>query len=93
MTSSTKHRNLTIANFAIVTYFIILGIVHLFKIDFVLFGVLTEFLTIPLLIAQIVFIVIGINTMLKNKANIMMVISVVALVICSIVTIGSLFWS
>ena len=39
------------------------------KIDFVIIGVFREMLTIPFLLAQIVFLVLGIIHLIKNKTN------------------------
>ena len=84
-------RNLIIVNFAIVSYFILIWLINFYKIDFVLIGVFREMLTIPFLIAQIVFLVIGIKYLIKNQINFLMVISVLSLTICTIITIGSFF--
>ena len=85
------NRNLIIANFAIVSYFILIWLINFYKIDFVLIGVFREMLTIPFLIAQIVFLVIGIKFLIKNQRNILTIISVLSLAICMIITIGSFF--
>ena len=53
-------RKLIIANFTIVSYFVLIWLINVYKIDIVLIGVFRELLTIPFLIAQIVFLVIGI---------------------------------
>lgn len=55
------NKNLTIVNFAIVSYFFLIWLINFYEIDFVLIGVFRELLTIPFLIAQIVFSVIGIK--------------------------------
>jgi hypothetical protein len=86
------NKSLTIVNFAIVSYFIVIWLINFYKIDFVLIGVFREILTIPFLIAQIVFLVIGIITcLMKNKKSFLLIISVLLLAICSIVTIGTIF--
>jgi len=85
------NRNLIIANFAIVSYFILIWLINFYKIDFVLIGVFREMLTIPFLIAQIVFLVIGIKFLIKNQRNTLTIISVLSLAICMIITIGSFF--
>jgi hypothetical protein len=84
-------KNLTIINFVIVSYFILIWLISFYKIDFVLIGVFGELLTIPFLIAQIVFLVIGIKYLIKNQKNPLIIISVLLLAICSIITIGSFF--
>ncbi len=78
-------------NFAIVSYFILILLINFYKIDFVLIGVFREMLTIPFLIAQIIFLVIGIKYLIKNQRNLLTIISVVSLAICTIITIGSFF--
>ncbi len=82
---------MTIVNFAIVSYFILIWLINFYKLDFVLIGVFREMLTIPFLIAQIVFLVIGIKYLIKNQINLLTIISVVSLAICAIITIGSFF--
>ncbi len=85
------NRNLTIINFVIVFYFILIWLINFYKIDFVLIGVFREILTIPFLIAQILFLVIGIIFLIKNQRNIMTIISVLSLTISAIITIKSFF--
>ena len=80
-----------VANFAIVSYFILIWLINFYKIDFVLIGVFRELLTIPFLIAQIVFLVIGIKFIIKNQRDTLTIISVLSLAICMIITIGSFF--
>jgi hypothetical protein len=91
MNKLITNRNLTIVNFAIVSFFILIWLINFYKIDFVLIGVFREILTIPFLIAQFVFLVIGIKYLIRNKKNLLTIISVIALAICSIITIGSFF--
>lgn len=91
MNKLITNKNLTIVNFAIVSYFILVWLINYYKIDFVLIGVFRELLTIPFLIAQIIFLVIGINYLIKNKRNFLTIISVLSLAICTIITIGSFF--
>jgi len=91
MNKLLTNRNLIIANFAIVSYFILIWLINFYKIDFVLIGVFREMLTIPFLIAQIVFLVIGIKFLIKNQRNTLTIISVLSLAICMIITIGSFF--
>jgi len=89
MNKLIANRNLVIVNFAIVSYFILIWLINFYKIDFGLIGVFKEILTIPFLIAQIVFLVIGIKYLRKNQKNVLLIISVLSLAICAIVTIGS----
>jgi hypothetical protein len=85
------NRNLIIVNFAIVSYFILIWLIRYYRVDFILIGVFIELLTIPFLIAQIIFLVIGINFILKSLRNFLTIISVLALAVCTIITIGSFF--
>jgi len=91
MKKSITNKNLIVANFAIVSYFILIWLINFYKIDFVLIGVFRELLTIPFLIAQIVFLVIGIKFIIKNQIDTLTIISVLSLAICMIITIGSFF--
>lgn len=91
MNKLITNRNLIISNFVIISYFILIWLIDFYKIDFVLIGVFREVLTIPFLIAQIVFLVIGIKYLINNKNKILTIISILLLAICSIITIGSFF--
>ena len=86
------NRNLTIINFVIVLYFILIWLFNFYNIDLILIGVFREMLTIPFLIAQIVFLVIGIEHVIKNRKGFLTIISVLLLLICTIITIGSFFY-
>lgn len=85
-------RNLTIINFVIVIYFILIWLINFYEIDFVLIGVFREILTIPFLIAQIVFLVLGIRYLINHERNLLMTISVLLLSACTLITIGSFFY-
>ncbi len=92
MSKLITNRNLTIINFSIVIYFILIYLINYYKIDFVLIGVFRELLTIPFLIAQIVFLVLGTKfLMTKTKKNYLTIISIAILTICTFITIGSFF--
>ena len=91
MNKLATHRNLTIINFVIVIYFILIWIIDIYKIDIVLIGFLRELLTIPFLITQIVFLVIGIKYLVKDQRDYLTVISILLLAICTGITIGSFF--
>lgn len=88
MNKSITNRNLTVINFAIVSYFMLLVLINYYKIDHVLVGVFRELLTIPFFLAQIVFLVIGIKHLLTNKKDYVLIISLIALAICTINTLG-----
>ncbi|TYC09134.1 hypothetical protein ES677_13605 [Bizionia gelidisalsuginis] len=91
MNKLITRRNLIIANFAIVSYFVLIWLIDFYEIDFVLIGVFRELLTIPFLFAQIIFLVIGVKLLLKNQKDFLIIISVLLLAICSIITIGTFF--
>tara|TARA_B100001059_G_scaffold95046_1_gene94241 strand:- start:1178 stop:1453 length:276 start_codon:yes stop_codon:yes gene_type:complete len=91
MKKSITDRKLIIANFTIVSYFVLIWLINVYKIDIVLIGVFRELLTIPFLIAQIVFLVIGINFLIKNQRNALTIISVLSLASCMLITVGSFF--
>jgi hypothetical protein len=93
MNKVITNRKLTIVNFVIVIYFILIWLINLYKIDFVLIGVFREMFTIPFLIAQLVFLVIGIKFLIENQRTILTVISVLLLAICAVITIGIIFAS
>lgn len=82
-------KTLTIINLFIVAYFTTIYTLYLAKIDFVLVGVFRELLTIPFLLAQIVFLVIGVIYYFRYKANFLFVLSWLALAICSYFTLST----
>ncbi len=84
-------KNLIFANFVIVTYFILIAFINFYKIDFVIIGVFREMLTIPFFLAQIVFLIIGMNYLMKNKKRPLTIISLLFLAICTAITISSFF--
>ena len=90
MNKSLTSRKLIIANFTIVSYFILIWLINFYKIDFVIIGVFREMLTMLFLIAQIVFLIIGIRYFIKKRSP-LIIISFLTLVICSVITIRSFF--
>ena len=86
-------KRLSIINLTIVLFFLLIYLINLYKIDLVLIGVIRELLTIPFLIAQIVFLTLSIKVLIKeNKGEYyLLVSSVVALAICAFFTLGSFF--
>jgi len=84
-------RNLTSINFIIVAYFGLLWLIYILKIDNQLIGIFRELLTIPFLLAQLVFLVIGIRYWIKDSPPFFTKVSVTALAICTGITIGSFF--
>jgi len=85
---------LTIVNFTIVFYFLLLYLLYFYQIDYVIIGVLRELSTIPFFIAQIIFLIIGIKFMYKEKTySTLFVVSFILLLIGSLLTFGSFFIS
>ena len=91
MNELKKNKKIIFTNFTIVVYFILIWLVNFYKIDFIIVGVLRELLTIPFLIAQIIFLFIGIKHTINNQIHFLTLLSVLSLGICTIVTIGSFF--
>ncbi|MBS4041579.1 MAG: hypothetical protein KGZ81_13395 [Flavobacteriales bacterium] len=86
----TKYlRALSLINISIVVYFATIYTLYVAKIDFVLVGVFRELLTIPFLLAQIVFLVIGVIYYFRYKANFLFILSWLALAICSYFTLST----
>ncbi len=84
-------KNLTIINFVIVSYFLLIWGINTLQIDAILIGVFRELLTIPFLIAQIAFSIIGIIFIIKNPKKTITTISLVLLIACAVITISSFF--
>lgn len=83
---------LLIASLIISAYFLALYVVDYYEVEHFLIGFFGELLTIPFLLAQIVFLVIGFYILLiqKNQRN-LIILSLVILSLCSILTFGTLF--
>ena len=91
MNKLLNEKRLTQINVIIVMYFILLYLVYLFNINFIVIEFFRETLTIPFLVAQIVFLVLGIKHLIKGKSRYYpLIISLILLFICSILTIGSI---
>lgn len=84
-------KNLTVINLIIVGYFGLLWLIYLLEIDDQIIGVAREILTIPFLLAQLVFLVIGVRYLIKNSPPVFTRVSVFALGICTLITLGSFF--
>jgi len=92
MNKFLTERNLTIINFIIVLYFVLIYSLNFYKVDFVLIGVFRELLTIPFMIAQLVFLFFGIKFLItEDKRNSLTTVSVIILAFCTVITIGSFF--
>ncbi len=78
-------------NLGIVIYFVSIYAIFALKLEHQLIGVFQELLTIPAMLAQVVFLVISVKFLLKKeqKVNLSTKISIVLLAACSIVTITS----
>ena len=82
-------KNLTIANFIVVAYFIVIYLIYYFQIKFVLIGVFQELLTIPFLLGQLVLLFLGIRFLIKEKRfRLLYILSFIALIGCVVLTIG-----
>ena len=91
MSKLLNNRTLIIVNFSIVSYFVVLYLLDFFKIDFVVLGVFREIFTIPFLLAQLLFLVLGILHVIKYKTYLLTFISIILLAINATYTIGSFF--
>ena len=63
------NRRITYINFTIVAYFLLVGLIYLYEIDFVLVGAFIELFTIPFLIAAVIFVCIGVRYLINKKLN------------------------
>ncbi len=87
-----NEKRLTAINLTIVFYFISIYLIDLFRIDFVLIDVFREILTIPFLLALIVFVILSINLWVKRKMlKPVTIFSIFLLAVIAIITIGSFF--
>jgi hypothetical protein len=90
MNSILNEKRLTIINFVIVAYFVIVYLTNYFKIDFVLLGVFFEMSIFLFVVAQIPVLVFGILFLVKKKKfSFFMILSTILLAICTVLTIGS----
>lgn len=91
MNKYLSNKRLTLINLTIVSYFVLIWLLISFQVEHVLIGVFIELLTIPFLIAQLVFLVIGIKQIVKEPTDLLTKVSVFLLVISAVVTVGSFF--
>lgn len=91
MKQKITDKNLIIINVTIVLYFIVIYLLFKYNVDYIIIGVLRELMTIPFMLAQIVFVLIGINYLIKNKIRLLTLISIITLAICLIITIASFY--
>ncbi len=93
MTNMQRNQRLIIINFTIIIYFLVITLLYYFQINSQPVQFIVELFTIPFLLAQIVFLVLGINYVIKNpnKSNLTL-ISVILLAISTMLTFGSFFF-
>lgn len=82
---------LTSANTVICAYFLALFMAYRFELSGGTLQVFVELSTIPMLILQLVFLVLGILHLSRKPGGVWMKASLIALFICSLLTIGSFF--
>jgi len=79
-------------NFGIVSYFIVVYLLHHYGVSGGLVAVFVELFSIPFLLAQVIFMVISIKFLVDNSnRKTMTIVSMVALAICTVLTLGSFF--
>ncbi|SMP08091.1 hypothetical protein SAMN06265367_101684 [Algoriphagus winogradskyi] len=78
-------------NFLIVGYFICLWLVNFLELNSAIIVFFVELLTIPFLLAQLVFLVLGVKFVFQNKKRPLTIFSLFILAICSICTLASFF--
>ena len=84
--------SLSVINFIISAYFLWAYMFYQLNVSSGFVQFLMEILTIPMMIAQLVFLVLGIIFIFRFNTGIWMKISLAALLISAILTIGSFFW-
>jgi hypothetical protein len=92
MAKTIHEKVLTLINFSIVLYFLGIYALYVFEVNNIAVGVVQELLTIPFLIAQLVFLFVGGKRFLaKEKLSSLYVMSFSLLALCAILTVGSFF--
>ncbi|PKO99604.1 MAG: hypothetical protein CVU13_03500 [Bacteroidetes bacterium HGW-Bacteroidetes-8] len=92
MSKTLSETRLTVINFVIVFYFVSIYIINQYKLDITIIDFFREILTLPFLISQIVFLILGSLFLIKNgESHFLTKLSLILLAICSIITIGSFF--
>lgn len=84
-------KNLTLVNFLIVAYFLVLYLLNYYNLDNVVIGVFRELLTIPFLLAQLVFVVIGLNYLFKAKSDLLYKLSLLLLTLSTLYNLNGFF--
>lgn len=91
---SISEKQLLAISLIIITYFSAIFLLNYFQIDFTLIGALRELLTIPMLLAQLIFLSIGLVILIRRKNSrlkYLTLISILLLATSSFLTIGSFF--
>ena len=84
--------NLSLLNFGVVFYFVGLYVINTYKVDLVLIGVFIELLTLPFMLAMVLFLVFSIIYIVKEKSKqVLLFVSIFLLALCAFFTIGSFF--
>jgi hypothetical protein len=84
-------KRVAILSFIISGYFLLIYFFNIYEIDAVLIGVFRELLTIPFLVAQIVFLFLGTRFLIKKKFKTLTLLGVLLLMISSMYTFSSFF--
>lgn len=91
MNKVLSSKGLTLANLVIVAYFSLLYLVNYYQWKSQAIQVVGELLTIPFLIALVVFTAIGIKYLTQRKKRSSTVVSIMLLGLCAIATVKSFF--
>lgn len=91
MNKVLSSKGLTLANLVIVGYFSLLYLVNHYQWKSQAIQVVGELLTIPFLIALVVFTAIGIKYLAQRKKRSSTVVSIMLLGLCAIATVKSFF--
>ncbi len=89
-----SEKQLLAISLIIATYFLTIFLLNFFQVDFTLIGVFREILTVPMLLGQLMFLVVGIIILVRKKESrlkYLTVMSVLLLATSSFLTIGSFF--
>ncbi|GAB5527938.1 MAG: hypothetical protein Roseis2KO_58100 [Roseivirga sp.] len=89
-----SEKQLLAISLAIATYFLTIFLLNFFEVDFTLIGVFRELLTVPMLLGQLIFLVMGLAILVRRKESkrkYLTVMSILLLATSSLLTIGSFF--
>jgi len=85
-------KSIAFINFTIVIYFALIYLINYYNVDSIILGVIREIMTIPFLLAQMAFLIIGIKLLLsKKKLMILTTASILVLFVCFLATVISFF--